>query len=252
MTQQPDCLSDNKERITLMKLRIPTLLLLLLALLLPALPLPAQSISVRLLNLSDAPLGPVLVATHPGTLSPLFDPSDPPAPALRLFSDGAASMLESEARELARRHPHVRFGVVDGPGPGETVTVEIAATSYHRNVSLAAWLPPSGFAGFHALPAFPGLGSQRHDVPAWEAAGTVLVHRSRPSPIARAWILYRRPEPRGRSSPAPSLTPEQARERAACLEGSATCIWRLEGGRGYCSDCLPPLRPNAARTRCVE
>ena len=55
-----------------------------------------------------------------------------------------------------------------------------------------------------------------------------------------------------RRDPGPSLTPLQQLERAACLEGSATCIWRLENGRGYCGDCLPPLKPNAARTHCVR
>ena len=209
---------------------------------------------MRLLNLSDAPFGPMLVATHPGTLPPLFDPAAAPSPALQLLSEGASSLLESEARDLARRRSHVRFGAVDGPGPGESVNVEIAATSYHRNVSLVASLPGGGFAGFHRLRPSSGWGYQRYDVLGWEAAGTVLVHRSRPSPIARAWVRYDGPRPAHalRRDPGPSLTALQQLERAACLADSATCIWRLEGGRGYCGDCLPPLRPNAARTYCVE
>lgn len=226
--------------------------LLILALALLAAPASAQSVTVRLLNLSDRPMGRVLVATHPAALSPLFDPSDPPSAALRLFSQGSASELEAEAREIAGRHPRVRFGAVDGPAPGESVTVEIAATSYHRTASLAASLA-SGFAGFSALPAPRQWPSLRHDVLAWEAAGTVLAHRSLPSPVARAWIRYHRPPSRRALSAAlPQLTPRQAAERADCLRDSATCVWRLEGGRGLCADCLPPLRPSAARTHCVD
>ncbi|MDE0109913.1 MAG: hypothetical protein OXN96_19075 [Bryobacterales bacterium] len=214
-------------------------------------PADAQVIAVRLLNLSDAPFGPVLVATHPYSLSPLFDPSEAPSPALRLLSEGAGSALEAEARDVARRTADIQFGVIDGPGPGETASFVMPASSYHRNISLVSPIAGGGFAGFHALRAANELISLQRDVTAWEAAETVMVHRSRPSPIARAWLLWSRPGA-GRTAQEPSrLTPGQARERAACLEGSATCIWRLENGRGYCSDCLPPLRPNAARTHCI-
>ena len=66
----------------------------------------------------------------------------------------------------------MRFGAVDGPGPGESVTVEIAVTSYHRNVSLVASLPGGGFAGFHRLRPSGRLGLPAlHDVLAWEAGG---------------------------------------------------------------------------------
>ena len=229
-----------------------SLILLILISALCASALQAQSVTVQPLNLSDAPPGPLLVATHPSGLSPLFNPAAAPSADLQMFSLGTPALLEAEARDLAAGHPHVRFGSTAGPGPGQSVTAEIPVTPCHRRVSLAAPLAPSGFAGFHNLPALPGAAA-RYDELAWEAAGIPLARRSPSSPIARAWIRYHRPPARHvlRAAP-PQLTQLQAAGRAACLQDSATCIRRLEGGQGLCADCLPPLRPNAARTHCVE
>ena len=242
-----------------MKTHSPTslTLILILSLVLCASALQAQTVTVKLLNLSEAPLGPLLVATHPSGLSPLFNPSKAPSAALRMFSLGAPALLEAEARDLADGHPLVRFGSTAGPGPGETATVEIAAPSNHSRslvrISLAVPLAPLGFAGLHGLSVGP---ESRHDVLAWEADGTLLAHRSLPSPIARAWIRYnfnRRVRRQGQPSVTqPQLTAAQQADRDACLQGSPTCIWRPQGAGGFCSDCLPPLRPNAARTYCVE
>ena len=239
-----------------MKTHSPTSLTLILSLVLCVSALQAQTVTVKLLNLSEAPLGQLLVATHPSGISPLFNPSAEPSAALRMFALGTPALLEAEARDLADGHHLVRFGSTAGPGPGETVTVEIAAPSNHRRslvrVSLAASLAPLGFAGLHNLPAGP---ESRHDVLAWEADGTLLAHRSLPSPIARAWIRYNFTSPRRQGQPSvtqPQLTAAQQADRDACLQGSPTCIWRPQGAGGFCSDCLPPLRPNAGRTYCVE
>ena len=238
-----------------MKNRILTTSFLIAAILLATLPaapaLDAQRISVRLLNMSDTTLGPVLVATHPASRPPLLDPSKAPTEALRQLAGGSEVMLEDETRALARRSPHINFGVMQGPGPGETARAEIRVKPYHRNVSLAASLPGGGVVAL--APRHLRLGI-RADLPAWEVGDTVMVHRSRPSPIARVWLQYRDPRPYGRLAPvsSPSLTPAQQAERERCLAGSATCIWRLERGAGLCSDCIPPLRPNAQRTHCVE
>ena len=221
--------------------------LLLLALFAAA--LPAQTVVVKLLNLSDAPFGPVLVATHPTSLSPLFDPAAPPTPALQLLSEGSHSLLESAARSLSQRDPDVSFGMFDGPAPGETAVIEIPAISYYRNVSLASPLQPAGFAGFRAAAAPGGGGYRIRDVLAWEAAETVMVHRARPSPIARAWIRYRKAVI---ESGLPYLTPQQRLERERCVANSATCFWRLEAGHGICGDCLPPLRPDANHWHCIH
>ena len=216
-------------------------------------PLCAQRIEVRVLNMSETPFGPVLVATHPSSLSPLLDPAEAPAEALRQLAGGSEVMLESEAGALARGSSHVNFGVIQGPEPGRSTRAEIRVTSYHRNVSLAASLPGGGLVAMAPRHVSGQGGPRRVDLLAWEVGGTVLVHRSRPSPVARAWLRYKGPDRRaGRRSVPSNLTPAQAADREACLAGSATCIWRLERGTGHCGDCIPPLRPNAARTHCIE
>ena len=231
----------------------------ILAVALAAPPLCAQRISVRLLNMSDAPFGPVLVATHPSGRSPLFDPSEAPTEALRQLASGSEVMLEDEAGALASRKAHVSFGVIQGPEPGQEVRAEIRVKPYHRNVSLAAWLPGGGLAALASSHISRQRGSNRVDLLAWEVGDTVLVHRSRPSPIARAWLRYHSPERRDErrrkereSPPGPELTESQRLGRERCLANSPTCVWRLEGDWSVCSDCIPPLRPNAARTHCIE
>ena len=243
----------NQNRILTAALMAATLLTVALA----APPLCAQRISVRLLNMSDTTLGPVLVATHPSSQSPLLDPSEAPTEALRQLASGSEVMLEDETRALARRRPHVNFGVIQGPEPGQSTAAEIRVTSYHRNISLAAWLPGGGLVAMAPRRVSGQWGPQRVDLPAWEVGDTVLVHRSRPSPIARAWVQYERPVSpaaegaRERRAASASLTPAQQARRERCLAGSPTCVWRLEGDWSVCSDCIPPLRPNAARTHCI-
>ena len=240
-----------------MKNRILTAALMAAALLTVALaapPLCAQRISVRLLNMSDTTLGPVLVATHPSSQSPLLDPSEAPAESLRQLASGSEVMLEDEIRALARGSSHVNFGVIQGPEPGQSTRAEIRVTSYHRNISLAAWLPGGGLVAMAPRHVSGQWGAQRVDLLAWEVGGTVLVHRSRPSPIARVWLRYSSPEPRNKyvSPRGPALTPAQQARRERCLAASPTCVWRLESnGWSVCTDCIPPLRPNAARTHCI-
>ena len=226
---------------------------ILLATLTAAPALDAQRIHVRLLNMSDAPFGPVLVATHPSSQSPLLDPSEAPSESLRSMAGGSEVMLEDELEELERRHSHVRAGRLPGPEPGQAVSAEIRVTSYHRNISLAASLPGGGVAAL-APRHVHGVGRFRVDLLAWEVGDTVLVHRARPSPIARAWLQYKRPSRTSRAShrASPSLTPAQQAEREQCLGAAPHCVWRLEGGAGVCIACISPLRPNAARTHCVE
>ena len=237
-----------------MKNRITFPLFLIAAILLAALPaapaLDAQRVRVRLLNMSDEPFGPVLVATHPSRLSPLLDPSEAPTEALRLLAEGSEALLGDELEDLARRDSHVNAGRLAGPGPGQSVSAEIGVTPYHRNISLAAPLPGGGLAAL-APRHVSRDGWFRVDLPAWEVGDTASVHRSRPSPIARAWLRYESPSRRSRGS-LPQLTPAQAAEREACLGVSSSCVWRLRNGRGECIDCVPPLRPNAARTHCVD
>ena len=179
-----------------MKNRILTAALMaaaILAVALAAPPLCAQRISVRLLNMSETPFGPVLVATHPSHQSPLLDPSEAPTEALRQLASGSEVMLEDETRALARGSSHVNFGVIQGPEPGQSVTAEIRVTSYHRNISLAAWLPDAGLVGHRSAHVWQRGRDSAHDVLAWEAGETLMVHRSRPSPIARAWLRYDKP-----------------------------------------------------------
>lgn len=231
------------------RIHIASILIAATLLALPAAPaVRGQTVSVRLLNMSDEPFGPVLVATHPSHASPLLDPSEPPSEALRQLAGGSEVMLEDELEALAQRHSHVRAGRIAGPAPGQEVRAEIPVTAYHRNVSLAASLPGGGIVAL-APRHLSRDGWNRVDLLSWEVGGTAMVHRSRPSPIARAWLRYEPPRRPRRGLP--SLTPAQQRERESCLAGSPTCVWRLRNGRGECIDCLPPLRPNAARTHCI-
>lgn len=218
-----------------------------LLLLVAAVAAQAQSISVQLLNMSDTAFGPVLAVTHRGSDAPLFDPAEPPSAGLRQLAAGDHAVLEAQVRDRLGRWSG--FGTTAGPRPGQAVTFEVELRNVWRTISLAAWLPGGGFVGASGL--YAGRGETRAvDLLAWEAADTILVHRSRPSPIARARVRYVPP-------PAPDdglgyLTAAQRQEREACLAESPACIWRLlEGVHGYCSDCLPPLRPNAARTHCI-
>ena len=113
-------------------------------------------------------------------------------------------------------------------------------------------MPGGGIAGFGRT--FVGQYPVRVDALAWEAGETLFVHRARNSPALRASIRYVRPQREDRRLPpswVQSLDAGQREQRAACLASSPTCAWRLEGGRGLCFDCVPPLRPDADRARCV-
>ena len=208
----------------------------------------AQSISVQLLNMSDTQFGDVLAVTNPFPFNILFDPARPPSDELRQLAAGDHAALYAATRTRLRSWSG--YGTVDGPAPGQTVTFEVDMPAlWGRSISLAASLPGGGFVG--ASKAYTtSTGVAIVDLLAWEAADTILVHRSRPSPLARAWLRYVKPP--GPVYDLPYMTAAQRQERESCLADSPTCIWRLEDGRGYCSDCVPPLRPNAARTHCVR
>jgi len=218
----------------------------------------AQRIQLRLLNMSDIPFGPVVVATHPATLSPLMNASEAPSPSLRTFaSSGDAGVLLERARRLGGyvhrlgflSHAHVQAGRIPDVPPGQAVTAEIPVAAHYRNVSLAGRLGPGAIVGFGATHV-PGETGVRTDVLAWEVGDRLIVHRTVNSPVARVWLRYLRP--RAPLAGLPALTAAQARERSECLAASPTCVWRLERGAGLCADCVPPLRPNAARTHCVD
>ena len=210
----------------------------------------AQRIQLRLLNISDAPFGPAVVATHPGTMSPLLNPARPPSPELRLLArDGLEAPLASSVRMLADSHPYIHAGVIPAAQPGQVVVAEIPAAAHHRNLSLAAASADGGVVGIGGAHV-PDLWGVRIDALLWDAGDTLHVHRGRPSPAARVWLSYLRP--RKPLAGLPELSTAQAQERNACLAQSPTCVWRLDRGAGLCANCVPPLRPNAARTHCVD
>lgn len=215
-------------------------------------PADAQSLQVSLINLTGQAVGPVLLLSHPSAQDPLLDPSEPPSEALKAFAAGQPALLAEEIAERAGSDRSAWSGTIQSLPPGQRVGIEIRAESYHRNLSLAAALPGGGIAGFGRTHA--GQYPVRVDALAWEAGETLIVHRARNSPALRAWIRYVRPQREERRLPpswVQSLDAGQREQRAACLASSPTCAWRLEGGRGLCFDCVPPLRPDADRARCV-
>lgn len=215
-------------------------------------PANAQSLQVSLLNLTGQAVGPVFLLSHPALQDPLLDPSEPPSEALKAFAAGQPAMLAGEIAAHAGGSRHAWSGTIQSLPPGERVGVEIRTQSYHRNLSLAAALPGGGIAGIGQ--AFVGQYPVRVDALAWEAGETLIVHRTQNSPALRVSIRYVRPQREDRRPPpswVQSLDAGQREQRAACLASSPTCAWRLEGGRGLCFDCVPPLRPDADRARCV-
>jgi hypothetical protein len=113
---------------------------------------------------------PILIATHKKGVK-LFTPGLPPSQELAILAEGGdtSQLTSSLSTNPAVGHIMTTDGLL-GPGPGETITVEIPGGRYHY-LSLASMLIPTndGFFSLNGVKAPRGNKSVMYLSPAYDA-----------------------------------------------------------------------------------